>query len=254
MAEAPALELSGATVRFGPRTALADVDLRVAAGEQVALIGPSGAGKSSALALMNTTLAPAAGRVRVLGRDPATLTARELRALRARIGTVHQSLDLVGSLRVLHNVRAGRLGHRSTWRALGELALARAPADVRSALERLDLADRLHERTERLSGGERQRVAVARTLVQRPELLLADEPVAHVDPARRRDVLELLRSDCAARGATLVASLHDVESALAHFPRVVGLRAGRVVFDLPAAEVSAQLVAALYRIERAAVA
>lgn len=250
-AAAPAAELRGAELRFGSLAALAGVDLTVAPGERLALIGPSGAGKSSLLALLGGALAPSAGSVRVLGEDPGALSPRRLRALRRRIGTVHQDLRLVEQLRAIHNVNAGRLGEWSLWRALASLLAPRGREEARAALVRLGIAGKLEQRTELLSGGERQRLAVARVIVQRPELVLADEPVASVDPARRDEVLAALE-EAGRPGATLIVSLHDVSAALACFPRVVGLRGGRVAFDLPAAEVGAAQVEALYRIERRA--
>jgi phosphonate transport system ATP-binding protein len=238
--------LRGAGVRYGPRAALAGVDLQVRAGERVAMIGPSGAGKSTLLGLLNGTVTATDGDVEVLGTALRGIAPRRLRAVQARIGTVHQRLDLVGELRVVHNVNAGRLG---TWGALPALASLVHPAGtraVRDALERVGLADRLHDRTGDLSGGEQQRVAIARVLLQRPALLLADEPVASLDPARAGEVVDLLRS--AVTGA-LVASLHDVSLALGRFGRVVGLRAGRVVFDGPPAELPPETLTALYDLE-----
>jgi phosphonate transport system ATP-binding protein len=175
-----------------------------------------------------------AGSVHVLGEDPAALRGRALRQLRARVGTVHQHLELVGPLRVVHNVNAGQLSRWSAARAAWSLVRPQGVDAAVQALDRVGLADRVFDRTDRLSGGQRQRVAVARVLVQGPELVLADEPVSALDPVLAERVLELLAGLALDRGGALVASLHDPALALRHCTRVVGLVAGRVVLDAPA--------------------
>lgn len=225
-----AVALRGAGVCYGEAWALRDADLEVARGERVALIGPSGAGKSTLLGLLNGTLAPSAGGAWTLEVELARAPERVRRAVRARVGTVHQGLHLVDRLAAVHNVTAGRLGAWPLWRAALSLAVPQEAAAAHAALERVGLGDRLWERTERLSGGERQRVAVARVLAQRPEVVLADEPTASLDRARGRGVLSLL-ADARGPQTTFVASLHDVDLALECFPRVVALLDGRIVFD-----------------------
>ncbi|MDH4146918.1 MAG: ATP-binding cassette domain-containing protein [Acidimicrobiia bacterium] len=232
---AVAIELAGVGVRYGRQWALQGVDLRVEAGERVALVGPSGAGKSTLLGLVNGLVRAETGSVVVLGRALGSTTGAELRRLRTRIGTVHQHLDLVGPLRVVHNVNAGRLGRWSLAGAAASLVRPAGVDEVRGALDRLGVADKLWARTDRLSGGERQRVALARVLVQGPDIVLADEPVASLDPPRADAVVGLLTAEVAG-GRTLVVSLHDHELALRHCDRVVGLVEGRVAFDRPAAE------------------
>lgn len=250
------LELQQVSLRYATdrrnasaRPALDDVTVRVGAGERVAVVGPSGAGKSTVLALANTSLAPTSGSVRVFGEDPRTLAAGELRALRVRVGTVHQQLHLAGPLRVVHNVNAGHLGRWSPWRAAASLLRPARIDEARRALESLGIGDKLWERTDNLSGGERQRVAIARVLVQDPDLVLADEPISALDPTRGREVLDALCTIAATGGRSLLVSLHAFDLALEYFDRVIGLRAGRVVFDRPPAGISADDAEALYRIE-----
>jgi phosphonate transport system ATP-binding protein len=235
-------------VTFGADPALVDVDLRVDEGENVGLVGPSGAGKTSLLRLCNGTLAPSEGDVEVLGQRFVGCSAGQLRAVRRRIGTVHQQLHLVGPMRVVHNVNAGRLGSWNLTRALWSLVRPSDVARVRAALHRMGIADKLFARTDRLSGGEQQRVALARVLVQEPDLILADEPVASLDPARSDAVMDLLTTVVAGRHRTLIVSLHDFAVARRSCDRLVGIRAGRVVFDLPAGEVTDRMGADLYRI------
>jgi phosphonate transport system ATP-binding protein len=233
---------------FGPNRALDGVDLHVGEGESVGLIGPSGAGKTSLLRLCNGTLVPSEGDVEVLGRRLVGCTARQLRDVRRRVGTVHQQMHLVGPMRVVHNVNAGRLATWSLPRALWSLVKPSDVDSVRAALDRIGIADKLHERTDRLSGGEQQRVALARVLVQEPDLILADEPVASLDPARTDAVMQLLTRVVAGHRRSLIVSLHDFEVARRTCDRLVGLRAGQVVFDLPSDEVSDRMGAELYRI------
>lgn len=251
------LELSRAGLDYGRLRALDGIDLRVEAGERVALVGPSGAGKSSLLGLAGGRLQPTRGRVELLGRDISRPGPRDLRRLQRRVGTIHQQLDLVGPLRAVHNVNAGHLGRWPVWKALVSLLSPRELETAFAALSRVGIPDKLWARTDQLSAGQQQRVAIARVLVQDPELILADEPTSSLDPERGDDILALLADltggsggeGSGGSGKTLVASLHSVEQARRHFDRLVGLRAGRLVFDLPAAAVGERALADLYRLE-----
>jgi phosphonate transport system ATP-binding protein len=227
-------------------TALVDIGLKADQGERIALIGPSGAGKTSLLSVLGTALSPTAGRLSVLGADPAALGAGNLKGLRSRIGTVHQAPPIPGRQRAVTAVLAGKAGQWPAWKSLASLVYPLDIPGARETVSRLDLSDKLFERCDRLSGGQLQRVGVARVLYQKPDLILADEPVSALDPALALSTVRLLTAEAEARGATLVASLHAVDLALACFPRIVGIRAGRVVFDLPAAEVSEALLHDLY--------
>ncbi|MDE2299971.1 MAG: ATP-binding cassette domain-containing protein [Burkholderiales bacterium] len=232
--------------------ALRDVSLAVAAGERVAIIGPSGAGKTSLLRIAALALRPSEGRLEALAVNPWQATPGALKRLRARIGVVHQAPPIPPRLRVVTAVLAGRLGAWSMRRALLSLAYPSDIEGAREALARLDLADRLFDRCDRLSGGELQRVGIARVLYQQPRLLLADEPVSALDPSLSELAVGQLVAQAQATGSTLVASLHAVDLALKWFPRIVGLRAGELVFDRPAGEVSAAMLHELYATEGAA--
>ncbi len=244
----PVFELRGVTVRYGAFAALSKVSLRIEAGERVALIGPSGAGKSTLLSLLNGSLAPTEGEVRLLGQDPTRLSTRALRRLQRQIGTVYQQFHLVPNLSVIHNVNAGHLGRWSLLQAMVSLIMPLERPRAARALAEVGIADKLYARTDTLSGGQQQRVAIARVLVQDPVAILADEPISSVDPERSREIMTLLRELCDRFDKTLVVSLHAIEYAYSHCERMIGLRAGQVVFDLPAAQVSPQMVEALYRI------
>jgi len=242
------ISLRGVRVVYGGRSALDGFDLEVRAGECVALVGPSGAGKTTALRLGNGSVRPTSGTVEVLGQDLDRATPGQLRDVRRKVGTVAQHLDLVGPLRVVHNVNAGRLGRWSRTVALRSLVKPVQVDVARQALARVGIADKLFERTDRLSGGERQRVALARVLVQEPDLILADEPVSSLDPARAEEVMDLLGEVVAEQRRTLLVSLHDFGLARRRCDRIIGVRAGRVAFDLPAGEVTDALGIELYRI------
>jgi len=236
-------------VHANGQRALRAVSLAAARGERLAIIGPSGAGKSSLLRVLATSLRPTEGRVSVLERNPWQLSRVELKRLRSRIGVVHQAPPLPPRQRAITAVIAGRLGQWPWWKSALSLLY---PADItgpREQLARLDLADRLFERCDQLSGGQLQRVGVARVLYQRPDLLLADEPVSAMDPALADLTINQLHSEAATRGVTLVASLHVVDIALRWFPRVIGLKAGEIVFDLPAVKVSDSVLRELYASE-----
>ena len=241
--------LRGVRVRYDGRAALDGVDLMVRAGERVALVGPSGAGKSTLLGLCSGAVRPDSGDVEVLGHPLRRLGAGQLADVRRRVGTIHQQLHLVGALRVVHNVNAGHLGRWSLWRALASLIRPQEVEVARAALGRVGIADKLLVRTDHLSGGEQQRVALARVLVQAPDLVLADEPVSSLDPARADEVVRLLCESVATEERALVVSLHDFDLAVRRCERVVGLREGRVVFDLPAGEVGQRLRDELYSLE-----
>ncbi len=238
--------LEGLTKQFGDLVAVAGVDLKVSHGERVAVIGPSGAGKTTLFRILNLTLRPSAGRLWIGEREATALHGRALRELRRRIGSIYQQHNLVPRLRVVHNVLAGRLGAWSALRALSSLV---RPAEVDvayRALEQVGMPEKLWARTDELSGGQQQRVAIARVLVQNPDILLADEPVSSVDPSLANTIVRLLLDLATASGKTLLMNLHTVDLALAYFPRVIGFREGRVTFDRNPAEVTDELLAQLY--------
>ena len=228
--------------------ALTGISLSADQGECIALIGPSGAGKTSLLSVIGTALAPTAGQGTVLGAPLAgrTLHDSDLKHLRARIGTVHQAPPIPGRQRAVTAVLAGRLGRWPAWKSLASLLYPMDAPGAKAALERVDLADKLFSRCDQLSGGQLQRVGIARVLYQQPDLILADEPVSALDPALAQATIRLLVADAEARGATLIASLHAVDLALGNFRRIVGVKAGRIAFDLPSERVSDALLRELY--------
>jgi phosphonate transport system ATP-binding protein len=245
--EPPVVEFTGVTKQFGPQVlGLDDVNLTVHAGEVVALVGLSGSGKSTLLRHVDGLHLPTAGRVQVLGVDVGSVRGSALRTLRRRIGFVFQQFELVGSRTVLENVCTGALGRLRGPR----LGLPTYPKAVRREglehLDRVGLADRAFQRADTLSGGQQQRVAVARALMQRPEVLLADEPVASLDPESSEQVMALLKTISRENSLTVLCSLHQVDLALGWGDRIVGLRGGRTVLDLPTAGLDREQVMAVY--------
>jgi phosphonate transport system ATP-binding protein len=244
------LLLDQVSVEFGSVAALRDIHLAVAQGERLGMVGMSGAGKTTLLRLFNGMVRPTKGSVRTLGQPLDELSPAALRDLRSRVGFVHQDLSLIPNISVLQNVLAGRLGHVSALQALRLFALPpkNTVAEVYEILERVGIGEKLYERVDRLSGGQRQRVAIARALFQKPEILLADEPVSSVDPSRARSVLELLTSLAQERGLTLCVSIHNLRLAREFFPRLAGMRSGEIVFDKPTQAIADEEYQTLFRI------
>lgn len=226
--------------------ALRPLNLHLAAGEQVAVIGPSGAGKTTLLALLACALRPCAGTLWLDGLQPWQLPRRALQRLRGRLLLVPQVPPLPPRQRVVAAVLAARLPTMGLLHSLATLLRPRDLQPVHDALARFDLADKLFERVDQLSGGERQRVGLTRTLLAPASLWLIDEPLSALDPTRARQALATLVGSARERGVTLVATLHQVDMALAHFPRIIGLRDGELAFDLPSAQVGPERLARLY--------
>lgn len=240
----PAIAMRGVGTRYpGGVTALEPLSLTIAPGEFVALVGASGAGKSTLLRTLNGLVTATSGEVVI---DGVTLSPHTRRAIRARTGMIFQQFNLVGRLNVITNVLTGRLSHR---RGLASL-LHRFPREdfdiAHGALERVGLTDKAWERADRLSGGQQQRVGIARALAQQPRLILADEPVASLDPGTSVEILDLLSAINRGDGVTIVVSLHQPEYVRRYASRVIGLRRGTVVFDGPPAAMDDGMLATLY--------
>lgn len=226
--------------------ALRGASISISAGEQIAVIGPSGAGKTTLLHAVACALKPASGQILLDGKDPWSMPRAALQKLRGELFLAPQVPPLPPRQRVVTAVLAGQLPQMGLMSSLRSLFY---PSDIPAAhraLKAFDLDEKIFERVDRLSGGERQRVGLARLLASSAKLWLIDEPLSALDPTRSSQALEVLTREAKARGATLVCTLHQVERALEAFPRVLGLRDGEVAFDLPAAQVTKELLKMLY--------
>jgi phosphonate transport system ATP-binding protein len=226
--------------------ALRGVSFSVGSGEIIGLIGPSGAGKSTLIRCVNRLVEPTSGKVYLGDLELTALGRTELRRARRRIGMIFQEYALVERLTVMENVLSGRLGYTGFWASY----FRRFPqADIERAfavLERVGLLDHVDKRADALSGGQRQRVGIARALVQEPELLLVDEPTASLDPKTSRQVMRLITELCAERRLAAIVNIHDVALAQMFLPRIVGLRAGEIVYDGPASGLTPEVLTRIY--------
>ena len=258
----PLVVVEGVSKAFPRVQALCPIEFSIRPGERVALVGPSGSGKTTLLNLLSGIEQPDAGSLSIGGRCLSQKISR--RELSRLVGLIHQQYDLVPQLPVVHNVLAGRFGRWGIFRSALSLVWPQDYAVARTALERMGIADKIQERTSHLSGGEQQRVAIARTIVQSPRLVLADEPVASLDPARAEEILRLLadltsdssdsnnsqdsREPSGDSGKTLIASIHSTELIRRFFSRAIGLREGQLQFDIPASELTPAALNDLYEL------
>jgi phosphonate transport system ATP-binding protein len=240
------LQLDNVTRRFGDRVAVADASLSVPAGQMVGIIGRSGAGKSTLLRMVNRLIDPTAGRILFEGRDITGLGGHAVHAWRASAAMIFQQFNLVPRLDVLTNVLAGRLNRIPTVRALFKLFTARERALAILALDRLGIAELALNRADALSGGQQQRVAIARALMQEPRILLADEPIASLDPMNARLVMDALRDINRDDGITVLCNLHTLDTARTYCDRIVGMAQGRIVFDGAPAMLTDEAVCEIY--------
>lgn len=249
------LEIEGLTRRFGAVKAVDGVSLTVPAGQMVGVIGRSGAGKSTLLRLINRLAEPTEGRIHFEGRDVTALSGRALRDWRTGCAMIFQQFNLVQRLDVLTNVLIGRLNHRHGALArLGSLFCqfsAEERAMALATLERFDLLSTALQRADTLSGGQQQRVAICRALMQQPRLILADEPIASLDPRNARTVMDALAQVNARDGITVLVNLHHLDTAREYCTRVVAMQQGRVVFDGAPAELDGARITQIYGITEA---
>jgi phosphonate transport system ATP-binding protein len=229
----------------GNIVAVKNVSFTVSRGEFLVVLGPSGAGKSTLMRCINHLAVPISGRVLVNGRE-VTGAARELRKLRQGIGMVFQQFNLVPRLSVIMNVLAGRLSYRSAWRSLFYSFTREDRAIALEALEMVGLGHKAFQRADTLSGGEQQRVGIARALAQRPSVILADEPVASLDPKIARQVLGYLKDISQRLGISVICNLHQIDFAREYAQRIIGLARGEVIFDGRPAELTPEVIERIY--------
>ncbi|MBZ4023144.1 phosphonate ABC transporter ATP-binding protein [Rhodobacter sp. TJ_12] len=240
------LEIRELTRVFGTRTAVERVSLRIDGPAFVGVIGRSGAGKSTLLRMLNRLTDASSGEILFEGRNVAALTGREKRAWQSQCAMVFQQFNLVPRMDVASNVLHGLLGRRSTLSTLFNLWSAEDIFRALDILDRLGIVDQASKRAEALSGGQQQRVAIARALMQDPKIILADEPIASLDPMNAQVVMDTLRRINTEDGRMVVANLHTLDTARRYCDRVIGMRDGRVVFDGTPDQLSTQVAREIY--------
>ena len=243
------LVVDGLTCRFGTNTAVDNASFSVEPGRFVGVIGRSGAGKSTLLRMINRLENPTGGRVLFEGVDVTALEGRDLRRWRARSAMIFQQFNLVGRLDVLTNVLMGRLAGVPLWRSLSQTWPLEDKAIAISALEQFDMMPMAAQRADQLSGGQQQRVAIARALVQQPDIILADEPIASLDPRNTRIVMDALLRINKHFGITVICNLHSLDLARSYCDRLIGMSAGRIVFDGAPAALTDAIARELYDLE-----
>jgi phosphonate transport system ATP-binding protein len=243
------LQLANVTKRFGTKAAVADVSLTIADGSFVGIIGRSGAGKSTVLRMINRLIDPTEGSISFGGKDVTQLRGQALRDWRADCAMIFQQFNLAGRLDVLTNVMTGRLNKVSTLTSVLGMWSDQDRALALAALEQFDMASFAAQRADSLSGGQQQRVAIARALVQEPRLILADEPIASLDPRNTRLVMDGLRTINEEHGITVLTNLHSLDLARAYCSRLIGMAAGRIVFDGRPDELTNDIARELYGLE-----
>ncbi|MGJ7456667.1 phosphonate ABC transporter ATP-binding protein [Halomonas sp. RA08-2] len=226
--------------------ALTDIDLSLPRGQVMALIGPSGAGKSTLIRCVNRLVEPSSGSICLGDTELTWLSGRQLRRTRRSMGMIFQEYALVDRLTVMENVLSGRLGQVGFWRSFLRCYPADAVTEAFRLLERVGLPDGIDKRADALSGGQRQRVGIARALLQDPQLLLVDEPTASLDPKTSRQIMRLIRELCAERDLGAIINIHDVALARQFADRIVGLRAGEIVFDGSPEALDAETLTTIY--------
>jgi phosphonate transport system ATP-binding protein len=241
------IEAKNISKHYERKIALSSLSFTIKQGELVALIGPSGAGKTTLLNSIAGLIRNETGELLIDNKPLSSYKTGKVFA--KKVGVIRQQFDLIGPLAVIHNVLAGKLADWGVVKSLFSLLLPQDKDIALKSLERVGLADKAYEITSTLSGGEKQRVAMARLLVQQPEIILADEPVASLDPVRADDVLDMLTKIVIEENQTLVTSLHSVEYARKYFTRIISLKNGEIFFDLPTEKVTDDLLAELYQLK-----
>lgn len=252
MGWAPVLVLKSVTKSFGTKKALDAVTLTVEPGQFICVIGPSGAGKSTLLRCINRLTDADSGEISFEEQNIMKLSGQALRAWRAKAAMIFQQFNLVPRLDVVTNVLLGRLAHRSVWPSLFKSFTREERAMAITILDRLNLAEAAFQRAETLSGGQQQRVAIARALMQEPRIMLADEPVASLDPANATAVMDTLKDICTQDGIPILCNIHALDIARAYSDRIVAMRKGKVVFDGPPAKLTSKLEDQIYEGDKAA--
>ena len=240
------LKIDKVSRRFGNKVAVDNIDLEIPEGQMVGIIGRSGAGKSTLLRMINRLNDPSDGAISFRGKDVTALTGAELRAWRSECAMIFQQFNLVPRIDVLTNVLLGRLNRRPTLMSVLGMFNHAERIDAMRALDRLDIAQTALQRAGTLSGGQQQRVAIARALMQAPKIILADEPIASLDPRNAQIVMDSLKTINEQQGITVITNLHTLDTARSYCKRIIGMAAGKVVFDGTPADLTTDVAREIY--------
>ena len=241
------IEARNLTLGYGRKEVVKQVDFAVRKGEFISIIGPSGVGKSTLLMGLNATTAILGGRLSVLGEDLGRIGMSDLKQLRSRIGVIFQSYNLVARMSVLDNIASGMLQRKGLMPSLLKYYRRDEYEEIYEYMKVVGIEHEALSRCDRLSGGQRQRVAIARAVAQKPEIILADEPISSLDPISARRVMDTLKSANHRYGITVVSNLHQLDYAREYCCRVIGMHGGRIIFDGPPSELCPATIDEIYR-------
>lgn len=240
------LNINNLTKKFNNEEALSNINIQVKKGEVIALIGSSGSGKSTLMNLITRTLKKDKGNIFIEGENIETFNNK---LFAKKVGMLRQQFDLVENIKVVHNVLVGKFNEWNFLKSLISLFKPQNIEEVKIALTKMGLEDKIFEKTSSLSGGQKQRIALARVLVQNPLLILADEPVSSLDPVNSKKVLSLITNLAKKEGKTLIASMHSVEYSKEYFDRIIGLKKGKIIFDSKVENINEEMIRKLYEEE-----
>ena len=228
------------------KSVLKDVNFEIKQGELLSIIGPSGAGKSTLLRSINRMIEPTSGKITFNEQNITNVKGKELRRMRTNIGMIFQHYNLVDRLSVYENVMHGTLGYKNSLQGIFSLYTESEKEEALDIITELGIGDHIYKRCDELSGGQKQRVGIARALVQKPKIILCDEPIASLDPSSSRVIMEHLRKICSEKGITVIVNLHQVDVAKNYSDRIIGLNSGEIVFNGHPAEINKEVIQAVY--------
>ncbi len=228
------------------KSVLKDVNFEIKQGELLSIIGPSGAGKSTLLRSINRMIEPTSGKITFDKQNITNVKGRDLRNMRTNIGMIFQHYNLVDRLSVFENVMHGTLGYKNSLQGIFSLYTESEKEEAIDIITELGIEDHIYKRCDELSGGQKQRVGIARALVQKPKIILCDEPIASLDPSSSRVIMEHLRKICSEKGITVIVNLHQVDVAKNYSDRIIGLNSGEIVFNGHPTEINKEVIQAVY--------
>ena len=246
MSQNTLLSIKGLRKSYTTKEVLKGIDLEIKEGEFVVVIGPSGAGKSTFIRCINRMVDPTVGSLEFNGQDIAKVKGRNLRAARANIGMIFQHYNLIGRTNVIKNVLHGRLGHNSFFKTVTGSFSQEEKLEAYNLLQKVGLSDHIYKKANALSGGQMQRVGICRAMMQNPKLLLADEPIASLDPKSAKIIMDQIHGLVTERNIACIMNLHQVQVAKDYATRIIGIKDGRVVYDGLPADLTEAMVAHIY--------